>query len=42
MENIRSFECTPNPVMNAVMANFSSGTSIFRDSVTSGFPASPA
>ena len=32
MENIRSFDCTPNPAMNVVMANFSSGTSIFKDS----------
>ena len=32
IENIRSFDCTPNPAMNAVMANFSSGMSIFRDS----------
>ena len=32
MENIRSFDYTPNPAMNAVIANFSSGTSIFRDS----------
>ena len=32
MENIRSFDCTSNPAMNVVMANFSSGTSIFRDS----------
>ena len=32
IENIRSFDCTPNLAMNAVMANFSSGKSIFRDS----------
>ena len=32
MENLRSFDCTPNPAMNAVIANFSSGMSIFRDS----------
>ena len=32
MENIRSFNCTPNPAMNAVIANFSSGMSTFRDS----------
>ena len=32
MENIKSFDCTPNPTMNAVIANFSSGTSTFRDS----------
>ena len=31
MENIKSFDCTPNPVMNAVIANFSSGMSTFRD-----------
>ena len=33
IENIRSLDCIPNPAMKAVMANFSSGTSIFRDSV---------
>ena len=27
MENIKSFVCTPSPAMNAVIANFSSGTS---------------
>ena len=32
MENIKSFDCTPNPAMNAVIANFSSGTSTVRDS----------
>ena len=32
MENIRSFDCTPNPAMNEVIENFSSGMSIFRDS----------
>ena len=32
MENINSFDYTPNPAMNAVIANFSSGMSIFRDS----------
>ena len=32
MENITSFDCTPNPVMNAVIANFSFGISTFRDS----------
>ena len=32
IENIRSFDCTPNPATKAVIANFSSGTSIFRDS----------
>ena len=32
IENIRSFDCTPNPVMKAVIANFLLGTSIFRDS----------
>ena len=32
MENIKSFDWTPNPAMNAVIANFSSGTFIFRDS----------
>ena len=40
MENIKSFDCTPNPVMNAVIANFSSGTSTFSSGhMTSGFPA---
>ena len=33
IENIRSLDCIPNPAMKTVMANFSSGTSIFRDSV---------
>ena len=43
MENIKSFDCTPSPAMNVVMANFSSGTSTFNDSTlnpghkTSGF-----
>ena len=32
MENIKSFDCTPNPAMNAVIANFSSGISTFKDS----------
>ena len=32
-ENIKSFDCTPNLAMNAVIANFSSGISTFRDSV---------
>ena len=32
MENIKSFYCTPNPTMNAVIANFSSGKSTFKDS----------
>ena len=32
MENIKSFDCTPNPAMNAVIANFLSGISTFRDS----------
>ena len=32
MENIKSFDCTPNPPMNAVIANFSFGTSTFNDS----------
>ena len=32
IENIKSFDCTPNPAMKVVIANFSSGTSIFRDS----------
>ena len=32
MENIKSFDCTPSPAMNAVMANFSSRTSTFNDS----------
>ena len=32
MENIKSFDCTPNPAMNAVIENFSSGTSTFNDS----------
>ena len=27
MENIKSFDCTPSPTMNAVIANFSSGIS---------------
>ena len=30
MENIKSFDCTPNPAMNAVIANFSSGISTFK------------
>ena len=33
MENIRSFDYTPNSAMKAVMANFSSGMSTFNDSV---------
>ena len=32
MENIKSFDCTLNPAMNAVIANFSSSISTFRDS----------
>ena len=32
MENIKSFDRTPKPTMNAVIANFSSGISTFRDS----------
>ena len=32
MENIKSFDYTPNPAMNAVIANFSSGISTFKDS----------
>ena len=32
MENIKSFDGTPSPAMNAVMANFSSVTSTFNDS----------
>ena len=32
MENIKSFDYTPNPAMNAVMANFSYGISTFKDS----------
>ena len=32
MKNIRSFDCTPNPAKNAVIANFSSGMFIFKDS----------
>ena len=32
MENIKSFDYTPSPAMNAVMTNFSSGTSTFNDS----------
>ena len=32
MENIKSFDCTPNPAMNYVIVNFSSGISTFRDS----------
>ena len=34
MENIKSFDCTPKPAMNAVIANFSSGTSTVRDSAS--------
>ena len=33
MENIKSFDCTPNPAMNVVIANFSSGMSTFKYSV---------
>ena len=33
MEKIRSFDCTPSSAMKAVMANFSSGTSTFKDSM---------
>ena len=32
MENIKYFDYTPNPAMNAVIANFSSGISTFNDS----------
>ena len=32
MENIKSFDCTSNPAMNTVIANFSSCTSTLRDS----------
>ena len=32
MENIKSFDYTPNPAMKAVMENFSSGISTFSDS----------
>ena len=32
MENIKSFDCTPNPAMNEMISNFSSGTSTFKDS----------
>ena len=32
MENIKSFDCTPHPAMNVVIANFSSGMSTFKDS----------
>ena len=32
MENIKSFDYTPNPPMNVVIANFSSGISTFKDS----------
>ena len=32
MHNIKSFDWTPKPTMNAVIANFSSGTSTFKDS----------
>ena len=32
MENIKSFDCTPNPAMNADIANFLSGISTFKDS----------
>ena len=48
MENIKSFDCTPSPGMNAVIANFSSSISTFktRHSIsghkTSGFLASSA
>ena len=41
MENIKSFDCTPNPAMNAVIANFSFGASTFKDSaLTSGHKTS--
>ena len=32
VENIKSSDCIPNPAMNAVIANFSSGMSTFKDS----------
>ena len=32
MENIKSFDCISNSAMNAVIANFSSGMSTFKDS----------
>ena len=32
MENFKSFDCTPSPAMNAMIANFSSGISTFKDS----------
>ena len=32
MENIKSLDWIPKPAMNAVIANFSSGISTFRDS----------
>ena len=32
MENIKSLDCTPSPAMKAVIANFSSGISTFKDS----------
>ena len=32
IENIRSFDYTPNPAIKVVIVNFSSGTSIFKDS----------
>ena len=32
MENIRSFDCTPSPVMKEVVANFSSRMSTLNDS----------
>ena len=32
MENIKSFDYTPNPAMKVVMANFSSGISTLSDS----------
>ena len=33
MENIRSFDYTPSPIMKAVMANFSSGISTFSEAL---------
>ena len=32
MENIRSLDCMPSPIMKAVMGNFSSGMSTLSDS----------
>ena len=32
MENIKSFDCTPSPIMKVVVVNFSSGMSTLNDS----------